>query len=78
MCKPKNKPAYAPTFEGFILAATKLSGHNSKIFQIHRMMTDPISKSVQLLDLHCIVGGIVTEFKADGRRYRNTLEVLDG
>lgn len=73
----KDEPVYVPTFEGFILAATELNGHNSHIFQIHRMMTDPISKSVQLLDLHCIVGGIVTKFKAEGRRYRMTLAVQD-
>jgi len=76
-CDFYNEPVYIPTFEGFILAATKLSGHNSHIFAIHRMMTNSISSSVKLLDLHCIVGGIVTEFVAEGRRYRNTLEVLD-
>ena len=70
-------PKQTPTLEGFFLLAAKLHGHNSHIFEQHRLITNTI-KHNRIIKLHCIAGGIVTEFMADdGKQYKLTLEEID-
>jgi len=74
MCEKET--VFVPTFEGLLLAATKVHGADSHIFEQHRLITRPIEHR-KVSKLHCIADGIVTEYEAEnGDKYRLTLEVI--